>query len=46
MIKTDEPIVVEQTFDRSIKDVWQAITVLDKIKTDQHCGRKFSRQYS
>ncbi len=32
MKKTDKPIIVEQTFDRLLKDVWEAITVLDKMK--------------
>ncbi len=32
MKKTDDPIVVEQSFDQSIEIVWDAITVLDKMK--------------
>ena len=32
MKKTEEPIVITQTFDASIKEVWEAITVLDKMK--------------
>ncbi len=32
MKNTDDPIVVEQTFDTSIENVWTAITVLDKMK--------------
>lgn len=28
---TDKPIVVEQIFNRSIEDVWEAITVRDKM---------------
>ncbi|MBW8048840.1 MAG: SRPBCC domain-containing protein [Cytophagales bacterium] len=32
MKKTDEPIVVEQIYDTSIENVWDAITVLDKMK--------------
>lgn len=31
MKKTDNPIVVEQIFNRSIEDVWEAITVRDKM---------------
>ncbi len=32
MKKTDPPIVVEQIFDASLKKVWEAISVLDKMK--------------
>lgn len=32
MKTTDEPIIVEQVFDTSIKNIWNAITVLDKMK--------------
>ena len=32
MKKTDEPIVVEQTFNASIETVWKAITDLDRMR--------------
>ena len=32
MKKMDEPIVVEQTFETCIENVWDAITILDKMK--------------
>ena len=32
MRKTDEPIIVEQTFDTSIDKVWNAVTKLDEMK--------------
>lgn len=32
MKKTDEPIVIEQIFDTSIKSVWNSITVLAEMK--------------
>ena len=32
MKKTEEPIVVEQIFDTSKENVWEAITILDKMK--------------
>ncbi len=32
MKKTEDPIVVEQIFDTSVKNVWEAITILDKMK--------------
>ena len=32
MKKTEEPIIVTQIFDTSLKNVWEAITVLDKMK--------------
>ena len=32
MKKADEPIVVEQIFDTSKENVWDAITVLDQMK--------------
>ena len=32
MKSTEEPIVVEQTYDVSIPDAWEAITVPDKMR--------------
>lgn len=32
MENTNEPIIVEQIFDSSVQQVWEAITVLDKMK--------------
>jgi uncharacterized protein YndB with AHSA1/START domain len=32
MRKTDEPVIVEQTFDASIDTVWNAITVLEQMR--------------
>jgi len=32
MINTDKPVIVEQTYDSSISNVWEAITQLDQMK--------------
>lgn len=32
MIKLDDPIIIEQTFNSSLENVWDAISVLEKMK--------------
>lgn len=32
MKKLDDPIIIEQTFNSSLENVWDAISVLDKMK--------------
>lgn len=32
MKETEEPVIVEQTFDASVETVWNAITVLDQMR--------------